>query len=219
METPSPVSRGARRRSTNAKGSWRGARIPSEKFGTENGCSWGRLHVAAQQAAHTLPWTGTDDPVEEQRPQVEHSKMLADLWYIDDGDILCHPTHWYRLICKRSTQPMQTLELSETHGRHKSPGCCTARMESLFVSLSPRWAVGVTHWELQWDPEFIADSHLAEADVIRAMHSARVLVSVESTTSSKCTVTQFFKRERDEPPKSSMKEEAADEFGFGSHSG
>ena len=25
-----------------------------------------RLHVAAQQAARTLPWIGTDDPAEEQ---------------------------------------------------------------------------------------------------------------------------------------------------------
>ena len=30
-----------------------------------------RLHVADQQAARTLPWIGTNDPVEEQRLQAE----------------------------------------------------------------------------------------------------------------------------------------------------
>ena len=69
-----------------------------------------------------LPWIGVDDPLEDQRLQAEHaSKMqtvskfqlggtakltgaddprhalqenggLADLSYIDDDDILCHPS-------------------------------------------------------------------------------------------------------------------------------
>ena len=32
------------------------------------------LHGAAQQAARTFPWSGTDDPVEEQRLQAERSR-------------------------------------------------------------------------------------------------------------------------------------------------
>ena len=77
-----------------------------------------RLRVAAQQAARTLL---SNDPVEERLLQAEHGNRrkqirnlqwcgpekqigaddgrralqekggLADLWYIDDGDILCHP--------------------------------------------------------------------------------------------------------------------------------
>ena len=80
-----------------------------------------RLNASAQQAARTLPWIGTDNPVEERLQAEHHSKNseqihdfqlggsekhvgaddprqalqenggLADLWYIDDGDILCHP--------------------------------------------------------------------------------------------------------------------------------
>ena len=80
-----------------------------------------RLHVAAQEAARTFSWIGTDDPVEEQRLQAEHNRnmhqfhdfqlggsekhigaddprhapagkqrRLADQWYVDDADILCH---------------------------------------------------------------------------------------------------------------------------------
>ena len=80
-----------------------------------------RVRVATQQAAGSLPWIGVDDPLEEQRLQADHAnKMqevqifswcgpekltgvddprhasqenggLADLWYTDAGDILCHP--------------------------------------------------------------------------------------------------------------------------------
>ena len=79
-----------------------------------------RLYVAVQQAARTLLWVGTHDPLDEERLQYEqHSRMQrvqnfqlggpeqhigaddprhavqenggpADQWYLDDGDILCH---------------------------------------------------------------------------------------------------------------------------------
>ena len=80
-----------------------------------------RRRVAAQQAAGSLPWIGVDDPPEEQRLQADHANRvqesanfqlggpekltgaddpqhalqknggLADLWDMDDGDIMCHP--------------------------------------------------------------------------------------------------------------------------------
>ena len=74
-----------------------------------------------QQAAGSLPWIGTHDPADAERlPDEQCSRMqriyiiqlggpewlvgaddprhavqenggLADFWYVDDGDILCHP--------------------------------------------------------------------------------------------------------------------------------
>ena len=81
-----------------------------------------RGRVAAQQASGSLPWIGVDDASNFQRMQAEHAvrlqetanfqlgrpkkltgandprhvlqrnKSLADQWYMDDGDIMCHPT-------------------------------------------------------------------------------------------------------------------------------
>ena len=76
-----------------------------------------RGSIAARQAAGTLPWIRVNDPPEEQRLQADHAARmqesaggpekltgahdqqhvlqksggLADLWYMDDGDIMCHP--------------------------------------------------------------------------------------------------------------------------------
>ena len=35
-----------------------------------------RMHVAAQQAACTLPWVGIDDELEELRLQTEHARKM-----------------------------------------------------------------------------------------------------------------------------------------------
>ena len=73
------------------------------------------------EASSSLPWIGVDDPSDAQRLQAEHAVRLqesanfqlggpekltgandprhalrrngglADLWYMDDGDIMCHP--------------------------------------------------------------------------------------------------------------------------------
>ena len=74
-----------------------------------------RGSIAALQAASTLPWIGVNDSAEEQRLQAGHAVRLqaggpekhtgahdprhalqkngglADQWYMDDGDIMCHP--------------------------------------------------------------------------------------------------------------------------------
>ena len=80
-----------------------------------------RERIAAQQPAGSLPWIGVDDPSEPQRLQADYAARvhetanfqlggrekltraddpqhalqknggLADLWYMDDGDIMCHP--------------------------------------------------------------------------------------------------------------------------------
>ena len=80
-----------------------------------------RGRPAARQASSSLPWIGVDDPSDFQRLQAEHAVRLqettnfqlggpekvtgandprhvlqrngglADLWDMDDGDILCHP--------------------------------------------------------------------------------------------------------------------------------
>ena len=77
--------------------------------------------IAARHPAGTLPWIGVNDPAEEQRLQADHPARLqesakfqlgglekltgahdpedalqksggmADQWYMDDGDITCHP--------------------------------------------------------------------------------------------------------------------------------
>ena len=99
---------------------------------------------------------GADD----LRHALQENGGLADLWYIDDGDILCH-LYWCRPVCKRSTQPMVKLEQSATHRRLKSLVICQTRMlprqsgESVMLAfwpLSPRRPVEVTHLDLQWDP-------------------------------------------------------------------
>ena len=80
-----------------------------------------RRSEAAQQVAGSLPWIGVDNPTEEQQLRADHATRmqesadfqlggpekltdahdpqhalqknggLADLWYMDDGDIMCHP--------------------------------------------------------------------------------------------------------------------------------
>ena len=80
-----------------------------------------RGSIATRQAAGTLPWIGVNDSAEEQRLQADHAVRLqesanfqlgvpakltcahdprhalqkngglADQWYMDDSDIMCHP--------------------------------------------------------------------------------------------------------------------------------
>ena len=70
-----------------------------------------RGSIAARQLAGTHPWIGVNDYAEEQRLRVDHAARmqesanfqlggpesslvlrLADQWYMDGGDIMCHPT-------------------------------------------------------------------------------------------------------------------------------
>ena len=81
-----------------------------------------RRRVPAQQAAGSLPWIGVEDPSDEQRLQADHATGVqepanfqlrgperltrahdpkhalqknggvADQWYMDEGDIMSHPT-------------------------------------------------------------------------------------------------------------------------------
>ena len=80
-----------------------------------------RGSIVARQAGGALPWIGVSDSAEEQRLQADHAAKLqesanfqlggpekhtgsndpqhalqkngglADQWYMDDGDIMCHP--------------------------------------------------------------------------------------------------------------------------------
>ena len=79
-----------------------------------------RGNIAARQAAGTLPWIGVNDPVEVQRLKADNAARVqrvsqlsacwprsahahdpqhalqknggsADQWFMDDGDIMCHP--------------------------------------------------------------------------------------------------------------------------------
>ena len=65
-----------------------------------------RGSIAARQAGRTLPWIGVNDSAEEQRLQADHAARLQESaifrlgwpeklsryqWYMDDGDIMCHP--------------------------------------------------------------------------------------------------------------------------------
>ena len=104
-----------------------------------------RGSTAARQPAGTLPWIGVDDSAEEQRLQADHAARLqesanfqlggqekhtaahdpqhalqkngglADDWYMDDGDIVCHPFLVLHFFCRTSTLPMPESELSGTH--------------------------------------------------------------------------------------------------------
>ena len=111
-----------------------------------------RRRVAAQQVAGSLPWVV--DPSDVRRQQAEHAVRtqrhynlqlggaeklsgaddprhalqenggLADLWYMDDGDIVCHPI----LV---PTPPMPELVRNETHRRRKSFTTWTTWMQHL----------------------------------------------------------------------------------------
>ena len=53
-----------------------------------------RLHVAVQQAARTLSWVGTNDPVEERLQAEQNSKMQQNLdFQLGGPEKLIGPDH------------------------------------------------------------------------------------------------------------------------------
>ena len=204
-----------------------------------------RRRIAARQAEGSLPWIGVDDPSEEQRLQANHAPRVqettnfqldgpekltgaddpqhalqknggvADLWYMDDGDIMCHPIlvpsflQEFDVAIARvgaERNPVKTeviyygndLDAAPPSGEsatcriwpkpQQSPrGCMT-----LGVAVGPR--------------QHIADQLLAKADVIRAMHESvqlcqdprkqnllshrRVWEVAASATSCECTAAR-----------------------------
>ena len=167
-----------------------------------------RGRIAAQQATANLPWNGVDDPSEMQRLHAEHTaKMhrihnfllggpqnltgaddprrtlqehggLADFWFVDDGDILCHPIlvpsyiHVFdaaneKVGAERNPQKTEVIRKIDEVRLHASVSTVAAGSTTLRVAEGPR--------------QFITDQLLAKADVIRAMH-ARVQLCQDSQT-------------------------------------
>ena len=150
-----------------------------------------RRRIAARQAAGNLPWrvqetanfqlgvleklAGADDP----QHALQKKGGLADLWYMDDGDIMCHrilvPSFLQEFDVANARvgaerNPQKTEVINYVNGLDAAPpewrirdvqntakvttvteGCIT-----LGVAVGPR--------------QHIADQLLAKADVIRAMH-------------------------------------------------
>ena len=114
-----------------------------------------RMCMAAEQAAGSLPWIGATDDAELQQLRPDHAtrlqesanfqlggpekrtgaRGLADLWYMDDGDIMCSPDPGAVLLAAirwRQCQKWSGAEPSEDEGHqpHERAGCSTSRVES-----------------------------------------------------------------------------------------
>ena len=122
-----------------------------------------RRRTAARQAGGSLPH-GVDDPSEEQRLQAVHATRveetdnfqlggpkkltgaddpqhasqknggLADLWYMDDGDIMCHPILVPSLlqdfgVARRQGRSGAEPTENRSHPPCERPGCSTASVE------------------------------------------------------------------------------------------
>ena len=130
-----------------------------------------RLHIAEEQAAGTLPGVGAHDEAEVERLHEEHRRRMhplqnfqlggpkkligaddprhapqengvpADFWYLDDGDILCHPT----LVppCLQAfTQPPLKMVQDETNKRQKSVRTLATIDTAVRGNITLRVAVG-----------------------------------------------------------------------------
>ena len=165
--------------------------------------------VAAQQVSGSLPWIGVDDPPDIQRLQAEHAVRmqrhfnfqldgpekltgadgprlglqengsLADLWYMADGDIMCHPisvpSHLHEFVVANARvgaerNPHKTEVIHHVEDLNAAPPGWKVddvkKMAAVSIATGGSTILGVA----VGPQEFIADQLLAKADVIRAMH-------------------------------------------------
>ena len=168
-----------------------------------------RGSIAARQAAGTLPWIGVNDSAEEQRLQAYHAARLqesanfqhggpakltgahdpryalqkngglADQWYMDDGDIMCHPILVLPFL--------QDFDVANAKvGAERNP----LKTEVIYcvndlVAAPLEWKIGdvrslattsavtagsITLGVAVESRQFITDPLLSEADVVRTKH-------------------------------------------------
>ena len=166
----------------------------------------GRGRVAAQQASGSLPWIGVDDPSDFQRLQAEHAVRLqetanfqlggaekltgtndprrvlqmngglADLWYMDDGDILCHPIlvpSWLQEFDVANAKvgaernPQKTEVIHYVNDLGAAPSEWRIRDVRNMAQVTTVTAGSIT---LGVAAGSIADQLLGRTDVTRAMH-------------------------------------------------
>ena len=131
---------------------------------------------------------------------------LADQWYIDDDDILCHPTLVLsyeqafdtanvKIGAERATQ--KTEDIYYFPNLDAAPPEWRVNDVCLLASVSTA-ACGIWQTNFWRQTSFAPCMNVSSCVRTRRQNlpsSASVLASVESTTSSECTVTQFFKRQ------------------------
>ena len=122
-----------------------------------------RGNTAARQAAGILPWIGVNDPIEVQRLQADYAARvqesakfqlgglekltgahdpqhalqkngsLADLWYMDDGDIMCHPilvpSFLQEFDVANAKVGAERNPRNRSHLQRKRPGCSASGVE------------------------------------------------------------------------------------------
>ena len=168
-----------------------------------------RGRVAALQASGGFPWIGADDPSEIQRVQAEHADRvrrvsnfqvggpgkfteahdprhvlqtnggLTDIWYMDDGDILCHPllvpTYLLEFDVANAKvaavrNPLKTEVIYCVNDLNAAPPEWRVRDVQNMAKVSTAIAGSITLGVAVGPRQFIADQLVAKADVIRAMH-------------------------------------------------
>ena len=176
-----------------------------------------KLHT--QSACRTLPTSSKVVLENSPEPTTRGTRCkknggLAGLWYMGDGDILCHPVlvpsylHVFdasaKVGVKRNPQKMEVTHYVDD--TWVPPGWRNDDVQNM--AMFSTVTAGSTTLGVAVDPrQFIADQLLAKADVIRAMHervlvcqhllsSAKVSESAASTTSSECTATRSCRTSR-----------------------
>ena len=119
--------------------------------------------------------TGADDP----QDALQKNGSLADLWYIDNGDIMCHP-----ILVPTYLQEFDVANAKVGADRFLQKTEVIYCVNDLGAAL-PEWRIGdVQHMDkvstvttgsitlgvAVGPPQYITDQLLAKADVIRAMH-------------------------------------------------
>ena len=158
----------------------------------------------------TLPWSGVNDPAEKQRLQAGHAVRLhesanfqlggpekltgahdprhalqkngslVDQWYMDDGDIMCHP------ILVPFVQDFEVANARVGAERNPLKTEVTYYVDDLDAA-PPKWKIGnvrslaetsaatdgsITLGVAVGSRQFITDQLLSKADVIRAMQDS-----------------------------------------------
>ena len=168
-----------------------------------------RMCIAARQAAGTLPLIGATDDAELQQLRADHLTRLqesanfllggpekrtgahdpqhalqkrgglADQWYMDDGDIMCHPIlvpSYLREFdvanakVEAERNPLKTEVIYCVNDLDAAPPERRIHDVQIMVTVSTVTAGSVTHGVVVGSRQFIADQLLSKADVIRAMH-------------------------------------------------
>ena len=144
--------------------------------------------IARCSRSKTFSWVvqkGTSELMTRDMPN-RKTEGSADLWYMDDFDTICHQ------ILKEVIYFASGLDATLPEWRST-----TVAHQPVF----PVQIMETSHSELHWGHASTSSvSCVNVSSCVRTRRQnllffARVLASVETTTSSECTVSQFFKRD------------------------